>query len=78
MTLTYGAFIAEILEVESPGGYEKDAWAMSSDEMIKRIPLLKDEGNRLYGRQEYEAASGKYSEALGLLERLIMKYVFHS
>lgn len=58
--------------MELPGSYNKDAWAMSSDEKVNLIPKLKEEGNSLYGNKNYSEASKKYAEALGLLERLIM------
>ena len=56
--------------MELPGKYEKDAWAMSSDEKTSEIPRLKEEGNQLYKEKKYDLAAEKYSLALGLLERL--------
>lgn len=64
-----------MLDVELPGDYEKDAWAMSSDEKTSEIPRLKEEGNKLYKEKQYDLAAEKYALALGLLERLVMQYV---
>lgn len=62
-----------MLEVELPGNYQKEAWAMSSDEKTDEIPRLKEEGNELYKNRQYDEAAEKYSLALGLLERLVMQ-----
>lgn len=64
---------SEMMSVEHPGDYQKDAWAMSSDEKSDKVPKLKEEGNTLYKEKQYESAAEKYSSALGLLERLIMQ-----
>lgn len=66
-------FFIEIVDISSPGDYEKDAWAMSENEKVAEIPKLKEEGNQLYKTKKYELAAEKYSQALGLLERLIMQ-----
>ena len=65
--------MSEIVSIEHPGDYEKDAWAMSSDEKSNQVPVLKEEGNTHYKDKQYEQAAEKYSSALGLLERLIMQ-----
>lgn len=65
--------VAEVLDIETPGSYEKDAWAMSSLEKTSQIPKLKEEGNSLYKRKEYELAADKYALAIGLIERLAMQ-----
>jgi len=62
-----------MLEVEQPGQYNKEAWAMDSGEKTSKIPQLKEEGNALYKAKNYQEAADKYSTALGLLERLIMQ-----
>lgn len=47
---------------------------MSEDERLVSIPTLKEEGNALYKAGDHEAASKKYSEALGRLEQLMLRY----
>lgn len=68
---TYLLFV-EVLSIERPGEYEKEAWAMTSDEKSDEIPRLKQEGNTLYGQKKIDLAAEKYAQALGLLERLVM------
>ncbi|CAC5388986.1 AIP [Mytilus coruscus] len=66
-------FTLEILNVQKPNDYEKDAWAMSEEERTDRIPVLKEEGNALYAQKKYGEAAEKYGEALGLLEQKVLK-----
>ncbi|GIY11477.1 AH receptor-interacting protein [Caerostris extrusa] len=66
-------FTIELLKVEQPGEYKKEAWTMNPEEKRQTIPLLKEAGNQLYKNQQYEEASKKYAEALGLIEHLIMR-----
>lgn len=63
-----------MLEVEEPGQYRKEAWAMDENEKLKEIPCLKEEGNQLYSAKKYEEAADKYAEALGMLENLLIKW----
>lgn len=64
----------EILKVAGAGSYEKEFWAMSEEERLMSIPALKEEGNTLYKAGDHEAACKKYSEALGRLEQLMLRY----
>lgn len=66
-------FIFELIRVDIPGTTRKETWIMNSEEKAQEIPLLREEGNRLYVGGDYEAASLKYQEALGLLEQLILR-----
>lgn len=59
--------------MELPGDYEKDAWAMTSNEKTNQVPILKEEGNSLYNQDKIELAAEKYAQALGLLERLALQ-----
>lgn len=47
---------------------------MSEEERLTSIPALKEEGNSLYKAGDHEGASKKYSEALGRLEQLMLRY----
>ncbi|XP_072034480.1 AH receptor-interacting protein-like [Amphiura filiformis] len=65
-------FTFQILSINSPGQYKKDAWAMNDEEKRAILPILKEEGNKLYQEKEYEKAAEKYAEALGCLENLVL------
>ncbi|KAL4223132.1 Aryl-hydrocarbon-interacting protein-like 1 [Mactra antiquata] len=66
-------FTIEVLKIERPGSYEKEAWTLTDEEKIKHIPNLKERGNELYKQKQYTEAADKYAEAIGLLEQLVMK-----
>lgn len=66
-------FTIELFKVAGAGSYEKEFWAMTENERLESIPVLKDEGNAFYKKGNHEAASKKYSEALGRLEQLMLR-----
>ena len=66
-------FIIELLSVESPEEYEKESWQMNADEKLGSIPQLREEGNSLFKSKEISKASEKYTQALGLLEQLMLR-----
>ncbi|XP_031552452.1 AH receptor-interacting protein-like [Actinia tenebrosa] len=66
-------FEMELMSVDNPGQYEKETWQMDPSEKLSVIPKLKQEGNELYAKKEYEAAADKYAKALGLLEQLSLR-----
>ena len=41
-------FDIEMLKVENPGTYQQDPWAMTDEEKVKAVPVIHQEGNRLY------------------------------
>lgn len=67
--------MVELLTVEEPGEYKKESWAMDIDEKLNALPQLRVEGNRLYTEKNFQAASEKYGEALGMLEQLVLRWV---
>ena len=67
------AFEIELLQIEQPGDYKQDSWAMSDKEKADLIPKLRKEGNSLYKSGDYNGAAGKYYEALSYLESLGIK-----
>ena len=71
--LGFGLVCLELLKVEKAGEYEKDSWILTEEEKGKKIPLLKEEGNKLFKEKKYAEAAEKYSEALGFLEQFILK-----
>ena len=71
-------FEFELLQVEQPGDYVQDSWAMTTQEKLDTIPSLREAGNSLYKGGEYEKAAEKYFEALEYLETLSMKEKPHS
>ncbi|KAG1681850.1 AH receptor-interacting protein [Nymphon striatum] len=66
-------FIFELLKVENSGEYEKESWAMSEEEKMQSIPRLKEEGNTFYKTGDYDNAEKRYSEALGILENMMIR-----
>ncbi|CAI2724177.1 unnamed protein product [Schistosoma spindalis] len=64
-------FIFDLVKVEIPGtGSRKETWIMTPEEKLETVPVLREEGNQLYNRGEYNKAAACYSEALGILEQL--------
>ncbi|VDO77554.1 unnamed protein product [Schistosoma margrebowiei] len=60
--------------VEIPGtGNRKETWIMTPEEKLETVPVLREEGNQLYNRGEYNKAAACYSEALGILEQLVLR-----
>lgn len=45
---------------------------MSAAEKNNLVPRLREEGNEMYIRGDYEAASRRYREALGILDQLCL------
>lgn len=59
--------------MENCGEYEKESWAMSEDEKLKSIPVLKAKGNAHYAAGEYDEAVKEYCEALGRLDQMMIR-----
>ncbi|XP_075436750.1 AH receptor-interacting protein isoform X3 [Ascaphus truei] len=66
-------FIITLLQVQAPGSYRQDAWAMSDAEKLGAVPLLHQEGNQLYKEEQTAGAAAKYYEAIACLKSLQMK-----
>ncbi|KAM8970026.1 AH receptor-interacting protein isoform X2 [Sarcophilus harrisii] len=66
-------FHIEMIKVEAPGTYQQDPWAMSDEEKMKAVPLIHEEGNRLYREGRIKEASVKYYDAIACLKNLQMK-----
>lgn len=69
-------FIMELIEVTHAGDYQKETWQMDEGEKLQQVPVLKEEGNKLYKEKDYSAAAEKYRVAIGILEQLMLKYGF--
>ncbi|XP_013792571.1 AH receptor-interacting protein-like [Limulus polyphemus] len=65
--------ISELLQLEAPGDYDKESWAMEPEEKLASVPKLREEGNVLYRTKEYKRAADKYAEALNRLEQLLLR-----
>ncbi|XP_033627823.1 AH receptor-interacting protein-like [Asterias rubens] len=65
-------FTFEVVTVEEEGEFKKEAWAMNDMEKKDALPVLREEGNRLYNSKDYKMAAEKYAEALGCLENLLL------
>lgn len=46
---------------------------MDSNEKLSVVPKLKEEGNQLYAKGEYDKSAEKYAQALGCLEQLCLR-----
>uniref|UniRef100_A0A9L0T8I2 peptidylprolyl isomerase n=1 Tax=Equus caballus TaxID=9796 RepID=A0A9L0T8I2_HORSE len=66
-------FDIEMLKVESPGTYQQDPWAMTDAEKAKAVPVIHQEGNRLYREGHVKEAAAKYYDAIACLKNLQMK-----
>ncbi|XP_025771209.1 AH receptor-interacting protein [Puma concolor] len=66
-------FDIEMLKVESPGTYQQDPWAMTDEEKAKAVPVIHQEGNRLYREGHVREAAAKYYDAIACLKNLQMK-----
>ena len=71
-------FLLELVTASLPGEYNKESWAMDYDEKFEALPKLREEGNHLYGEQQYHEAATKYAEALNMLEQLCLRLVTSS
>ena len=67
-------FTLELLSVEQPEEYKKEAWQMDAGEKMGEIPALREEGNRLYMERRVDEAEEKYKTAIGMLEQLMLRY----
>ncbi|XP_036272568.1 AH receptor-interacting protein isoform X2 [Pipistrellus kuhlii] len=67
------AFDIEMLKVEGPGTYQQDPWAMTDEEKAKAVPVIHQEGNRLYREGRVKEAAAKYYDAIACLKNLQMK-----
>lgn len=60
-------------QVEGPGTYQQDPWAMTDEEKAKAVPVIHQEGNRLYREGHVKEAAAKYYDAIACLKNLQMK-----
>jgi AH receptor-interacting protein len=66
-------FIIELLSVELPNDYQKDAWQLNDEEKIQMVRDSKELGNKKFSAKDYKAAQDHYAHAIGLLEQLMLK-----
>lgn len=60
-------------QVEEPGSYQQDPWAMTDEEKLQAVPLIHKEGNELYRQGKVQEAAAKYYDAIACLKNLQMK-----
>lgn len=60
-------------QVEAPGSYQQDPWAMTDEEKLQAVPLIHKEGNELYRQGKVQEAAAKYYDAIACLKNLQMK-----
>ncbi|XP_055844802.1 AH receptor-interacting protein isoform X2 [Episyrphus balteatus] len=66
-------FIIELFSIEMPEDYEKERWQMSDDEKMQATHDLREKGNQFYKEKNYPKAEECYSQAIGILEQLMLK-----
>jgi AH receptor-interacting protein len=66
-------FVLELIRAEQPGDYKKDSWALSEQEQVAIVPVLKEQGSELFKKKLYSEACEKYKEAVGHVEQLMLK-----
>lgn len=67
------ALIVGCWQVEAPGSYQQDPWAMTDEEKLQAVPLIHKEGNELYRQGKVQEAAAKYYDAIACLKNLQMK-----
>ncbi|XP_017882338.1 AH receptor-interacting protein [Ceratina calcarata] len=65
-------FTIELVNVILPDEYEKESWQMTEDEKLKSIPDIKEKGNALFKKQDYNGACVMYGKGIGILEQLML------
>ena len=65
--------LLELIKVEHPEDYEKDAWQMNEGEKLDLVPQLKEMGNKEYKEKNYQIAADQYAKAIGIIEQLMIK-----
>lgn len=60
-------------QVEPPGSYQQDPWAMTDEEKLQAVPQIHKEGNELYQQGKVSEAAAKYYDAIACLKNLQMK-----
>ncbi|KAM6115104.1 LOW QUALITY PROTEIN: AH receptor-interacting protein [Pterocles gutturalis] len=65
-------FDIEVLKVEAPGSYQQDPWA-NDEEKLQAVPLIHQEGNKLFRQGKVQEAAAKYYDAIACLKNLQMK-----
>lgn len=60
-------------QVEPPGSYQQDPWAMTDEEKLQAVPQIHKEGNELYRQGKVPEAAAKYYDAIACLKNLQMK-----
>ena len=68
-------FTMELLSFDPPESYKKEPWQMDETEKMDALPKLREDGNHFYKENNISEASKMYSQALGILEQLLLKYI---
>lgn len=65
-------FTIELTHAILPDEYEKESWQMTEDEKLKSIPDIKEKGNALFKKRDYDGACEMYGKGIGILEQLML------
>ena len=66
-------FTIEILSIDNPDEYGKEAWQLSDDEKRTLVSRLREQGNVAYRTNNLTTARDAYSYAIGIIEQLMLK-----
>ncbi|XP_043940085.1 AH receptor-interacting protein [Protopterus annectens] len=66
-------FTIEMIQVQEPGTYRQDPWAMTDEQKLEAVPFIHEEGNQLYKQGKIAEASTKYYDAIACLKNLQLK-----
>ncbi|KAG2463596.1 AH receptor-interacting protein [Polypterus senegalus] len=66
-------FTIEVLQIQVPGSYRQEAWAMTDEEKLAAVPEIHEEGNRQFKEGDIKGAAEKYHDAIACLKNLQLK-----
>lgn len=64
-----------IWQVQQPGEYTRESWALSDEERLKAVPVLHGQGNKLYKQGRFQEAMQKYKEGIICIKNIQTKVI---
>uniref|UniRef100_A0A914HV30 AIP/AIPL N-terminal FKBP-type PPIase domain-containing protein n=1 Tax=Globodera rostochiensis TaxID=31243 RepID=A0A914HV30_GLORO len=65
--------VFHLISVFAPDEYAVDNWQLDETQRLANVDVLREEGNRLFGRKDFEGAANKYREGLTLIDQLLLR-----
>lgn len=66
-------FTIENLSIELPEEYERESWQMNENEKLESVEIYRLAGNEKFKENKIKEAEESYSNALGVLEQLMLR-----